>query len=509
MTRFTGQEVQTATEVVRCAGELGGQGALRGHIQQAAAITSPAPNAAVPPSPPARSAQSVIDALSGAGPLLRHISPSAAAAAASSLPPPTAVGAIPGLGARAVPLSRPPASIPAFGGGAGTGGGWLAANAARLSAGIDALAATVGTATNALAAPATLSAQAVQGAAAAATPLAHVHPHPPPPTPEPPAARFADPGQVQHEQAPQPPPSSDAPPPRQTPPSGDTPRAQQSPPAQPSTPTPAPVTLATTGVTAPPEPAPTPSTGGGGVQMLGFGPPGLGPAPQAPPLPLPRDPAPPVPPPVPPIEEMTKEQALQAWEQLNNDKANYAARCDPRIVGPLPPGPYSACMREFGELNTREAALRARLGQFGISVADPSAPPPTQPNTPGAQPQQGAPGTQEPPRATGESPPLIDEVPLQTDLRQIEEKYSQHAEDFGVTDPRGRAGFGNFDRALKQFVDDPATMHIQGTFRGQPAILNYNPDSGLCVIQKPDGTFISGWKLSPEQTHNVLTRGSL
>ncbi|ORB32125.1 hypothetical protein [Mycobacterium persicum] len=102
VTRFTGQEVQTATEVVRCAGELGGQGALRGHIQQAAAITSPAPNAAVPPSPPARSAQSVIDALSGAGPLLRHISPSAAAAAASSLPPPTAVGAIPGLGARAV-----------------------------------------------------------------------------------------------------------------------------------------------------------------------------------------------------------------------------------------------------------------------------------------------------------------------------------------------------------------------------------------------------------------------
>lgn len=332
----------------------------------------------------------MIDALSGAGPLLRHISPSAAAAAASSLPPPTAVGAIPGIGARAVPLPPPPASLPAFGGGAGTGGGWLAANAARLSAGIDALAAPVGTAANALATPATLSAQAVQGAAAAATPLAHVQPHPPPPTPEPPAARFADPGQVQHEQAPQPPPSSGAPPPRQTPPSGDTPAAQQSPPAQPSTPTPAPVTLATTGVTAPPEPAPTPSTGGGGVQMLGFGPPGLGPAPQAPSLPLPRDPAPPVPPPVPPIEEMTKEQALQAWDQLNNDKADYAARCDPRIVGPLPPGPYSACMKEFGELNTREAALRARLAQLGIPITDQPAPPPTQPGTPGAQPQPGA-----------------------------------------------------------------------------------------------------------------------
>ncbi|WP_211189094.1 colicin D domain-containing protein [Mycobacterium attenuatum] len=104
---------------------------------------------------------------------------------------------------------------------------------------------------------------------------------------------------------------------------------------------------------------------------------------------------------------------------------------------------------------------------------------------------------------------MIDEVPLQTDLRQIEEKYSQHAAEFGVTDPRGRAGFDNFDRALTQFVDDPTTMHIQGTFRGQPAILNYNPDSALCVIQKPDGTFVSGWKLSPEPAHNIVTRESL
>jgi hypothetical protein len=108
-----------------------------------------------------------------------------------------------------------------------------------------------------------------------------------------------------------------------------------------------------------------------------------------------------------------------------------------------------------------------------------------------------------------QGPQLINEVPLQTDLRQIEEKYSDHAGDFGVTDPRGRAGFDNFERTLKQFVDDPRTMHIQGTYRGQPVILNYNPDSGLCVIQNLDGTFVSGWKLGPDQAQNVVTRGSL
>ncbi|ORB86580.1 hypothetical protein B1987_25580 [Mycobacterium kansasii] len=78
-----------------------------------------------------------------------------------------------------------------------------------------------------------------------------------------------------------------------------------------------------------------------------------------------------------------------------------------------------------------------------------------------------------------------------------------------MTDPRGRAGFDAFDRAVKQVVNDPATMHIQGTYRGQPAMLNYNPKSGLYVIQIPDRRFISGWKLSPEQAAYVLNEGKL
>jgi Colicin D len=102
----------------------------------------------------------------------------------------------------------------------------------------------------------------------------------------------------------------------------------------------------------------------------------------------------------------------------------------------------------------------------------------------------------------------ISEVPLQSDRLQIERKFL-HAADFGVTDPRGRVGFDNFARALEQEVNDPETIHINGTYRGDPAILNYNPNSGLCVIETPDGKFVSGWKLSDSQINNVVSQGKL
>ncbi|MCV7074445.1 hypothetical protein H7I94_00735, partial [Mycobacterium szulgai] len=139
VTRFAGQEVQTATEVARSAGELGGEGAVRGHIQAVAAATTHTPNPTVPPSPPAPSASSLLDALTGAGPLMRHISPQAAAsAAAPAWQAPPSAGALTGI-APPVPLPTGAGPLPAFGGSvgggaaAGTGGAWLSSLAARLS----------------------------------------------------------------------------------------------------------------------------------------------------------------------------------------------------------------------------------------------------------------------------------------------------------------------------------------------------------------------------------------
>jgi hypothetical protein len=102
-----------------------------------------------------------------------------------------------------------------------------------------------------------------------------------------------------------------------------------------------------------------------------------------------------------------------------------------------------------------------------------------------------------------------EETPLTTTRSQVEKKFDKHAEDFGVTAPRGRAGFDEFEQAVRSQIQDPATLHINGTYRGDPAIINYNPNTGLAVIQNPSGEFVSGWRLSPEQAMNVLQRGSL
>jgi len=80
---------------------------------------------------------------------------------------------------------------------------------------------------------------------------------------------------------------------------------------------------------------------------------------------------------------------------------------------------------------------------------------------------------------------------------------------FGVTEPRERAGFDAFEKAVIAQVNDPATMHIAGTYRGNPAILNYNPSTGTVVVQSPTGEFVSGWRVSQAQAANILNQGKL
>lgn len=103
---------------------------------------------------------------------------------------------------------------------------------------------------------------------------------------------------------------------------------------------------------------------------------------------------------------------------------------------------------------------------------------------------------------------LAEETPLTTTRAQIEAKF-KHAQDFGVTEPRGKAGFDAYEESVSEQVKDPATMHIAGTYRGNPAILNYNPSTGTVVVQSPTGEFISAWRVSQAQATNIVNHGKL
>jgi hypothetical protein len=91
---------------------------------------------------------------------------------------------------------------------------------------------------------------------------------------------------------------------------------------------------------------------------------------------------------------------------------------------------------------------------------------------------------------------------------QIERKF-KHAVDFGVTEGKGASGYKTFAEAIERLVADPTTTRVIGTYRNEPAILNYNATTRLVVAQSPDGAFISGWQMSKRQLHYVIEHGSL
>ncbi|OLT36417.1 hypothetical protein BJF84_10385 [Rhodococcus sp. CUA-806] len=58
-------------------------------------------------------------------------------------------------------------------------------------------------------------------------------------------------------------------------------------------------------------------------------------------------------------------------------------------------------------------------------------------------------------------------------------------------------------------MGNPSTKHIDGVYRGEPCIISVDPNSKLAVVQRPDGSFLTGWKLSTEQLESVLANGRL
>lgn len=96
------------------------------------------------------------------------------------------------------------------------------------------------------------------------------------------------------------------------------------------------------------------------------------------------------------------------------------------------------------------------------------------------------------------------------DSRQLQEKFSSHAADFGITRNWNKTNASRFQDALLDHVVSPDTHLLEGTYRNTMSVRHYyNPTTGNNVMFDLDGNFISGWKLSPQQAQHLLTHGNL
>lgn len=85
----------------------------------------------------------------------------------------------------------------------------------------------------------------------------------------------------------------------------------------------------------------------------------------------------------------------------------------------------------------------------------------------------------------------------------------KHAADFGILGQRDSASLHAFQMALLRHVASPHTVVCVGSFRNLPVVHLVDRSSGLNVIRKPNGDFLSAWKLTELQLWHVLNTGRL
>lgn len=86
---------------------------------------------------------------------------------------------------------------------------------------------------------------------------------------------------------------------------------------------------------------------------------------------------------------------------------------------------------------------------------------------------------------------------------QLQKKF-KHAEDFGIDGNYNLDNAKKFNEAIQKHINSPDVKEFTGIYHGDPVIFHVDPNTGLMVMNKSDGTFISGWKLSEKQLEHVL-----
>jgi len=92
--------------------------------------------------------------------------------------------------------------------------------------------------------------------------------------------------------------------------------------------------------------------------------------------------------------------------------------------------------------------------------------------------------------------------------KQLQKKF-KHADVFGIVGNYNQENVLRFKSAIENHVNSPNVVRITGTYRGDSVVHFVDKATGLNVITKQNGDFISAWRLGEEQLKNVISRGSL
>lgn len=96
---------------------------------------------------------------------------------------------------------------------------------------------------------------------------------------------------------------------------------------------------------------------------------------------------------------------------------------------------------------------------------------------------------------------------LSFSLSKLQAKF-KHAADFGVQGNWCTGNAKKFEQAILQHIRKPNILIINGAYRNTNNLVTFYLDSktGLTIIASRSGQFISGYKLSPSQIQDILTK---
>ena len=90
--------------------------------------------------------------------------------------------------------------------------------------------------------------------------------------------------------------------------------------------------------------------------------------------------------------------------------------------------------------------------------------------------------------------------------RQLQAKF-KHAKDFGIEGNFSSSNAKRYSDAIKRHISSSETEVVKGVYRGNESLIFIDRQTRLGVITKPDGSFVSGWRLTEDKITHLFKGG--